>query len=101
MIRTPADSNSPEMRHRRRLTQPLITPRLEAIDDLLLLALDRHRCRFELIGGHPKYGNGRLTIASERIRLSETAPYIAVSVQRRASTDWPAPTCAFSEQGGP
>ena len=39
-------------------------------------------------------GNGRLTMASERIRLSETAPYISFSVQRRASTDWPAPTCA-------
>ena len=41
-----------------------------------------------------KYGNGRLTIASERICLSETAPYISFSVQSRASTDWPAPTCA-------
>ena len=38
--------------------------------------------------------NRRLTISSERIRLSETAPYIHLSVQRRASTDWPAPTCA-------
>src|ERR1700733_2932369 len=33
-------------------------------------------------------------MASGRIRLSKTAPYISLSVQRRASTDWPAPTCA-------
>src|ERR1700722_14005463 len=32
-------------------------------------------------------------MASERIRLSENAPYISISVLRRASTDWPAPTC--------
>src|ERR1700692_2000216 len=36
-------------------------------------------------------------MASERIRLSENAPYISFSVQRRASTDWPAPTCAPSK----
>src|ERR1700731_1905878 len=36
-------------------------------------------------------------MASERIRLSENAPYISFSVQRRASTDWAGPTCAPSK----
>ena len=39
--------------------------------------------------------SGRLTIASERICLSEAAPYISFSVQSWASTDWPAPTCSL------
>jgi hypothetical protein len=49
-----------------------------------------------------KYGgNGRLTIASETIRLSETAPYISFSVSEAGFDGLARANLRFSEQGGP
>ena len=48
-----------------------------------------------------EYGNGRLTIASERICLSETAPYISLQRTEAGIDGLARANLRFSEQGGP